>query len=515
MSLSALRNSLNVPEGSRLQRRLIMATCMLAASIYSMNLTIVSISLPHMQGTFSATPDQVAWVVTGFILGLTMMVACIGWIAERFGRKEVYLGCLTVFVLASVMCGNARTLETEVFWRFVQGVSGAGILPLSQSIILDVYPSEEHGRALGLWSLGNMAGPIIAPPIGGYITELYGWPSVFDINIPTGLLALAGSFLFVPATPAVKRPLDIVGLVTLVVSVGLIQLMVNRGARLDWFESTEIVVEFVVALVLLYVFVIHIMTVRRPFIDPTMFQDRNFTIGVMVITVFGVFSFLPVVTLPLFLRNLLAYPVEMIGLLLVPRALGVVIGNLTTSRLMTRIDPRHIVVTGLICVALSSWNVSRWTLEVDTWEVAINGVFQGLGNGLIYVTINTLTFRDLPVRHRPQGVPFFFLTFNLAASVGIAAFITYWVQSTQSNHAVLSEYASPLNEMFRTGFVPHAWDLKNAATAAALDNEITRQAAMIGFEHAFQIVALTALLTIPLVYFLRNPWARRSSSSGR
>lgn len=508
MSLEALRSSLNIPEGSRLQRRLIMATCMLAASIYSMNLTIVSISLPHMQGTFSATPDQIAWVVTGFILGLTMMVACIGWIAERFGRKRVYLGCLTVFVFASVMCGNARTLEAEVFWRFAQGISGAGILPLSQSIILDVYPSELHGKALGIWSLGNMAGPILAPPIGGYITELYGWPTVFDINIPTGLLALAGSVLFVPTSPAVKRPLDVVGLVTLVASVGLIQLMVNRGARLDWFQSTEIVVEFAAALVLLYVFIVHVMTVRRPFIDTTMFQDRNFTVGIIVITAFGAFSFLPIVTLPLFLRNLMAYPVEMIGLLLVPRALGVVMGNLTVGRLIMRIDPRYLVTAGLVCIVLSSWNVSTWTLDVDTWEIAINGVFQGLGNGLIYVTINTLTFRDLPARHRPQGVPFFFLTFNLAASVGIAAFITYWVESTQSNHAVLSEYASPLNDLFRTGLVPHAWDLKSAATAAALDSVITRQAAMIGFEHAFQVVSLAALLTIPAVYLLRNPRSR-------
>ncbi|MHB1220236.1 MAG: MDR family MFS transporter [Alphaproteobacteria bacterium] len=494
--------------GESFQRMMIMATCMLAASIYSMNLTIVSISLPHMQGTFSATPDQVSWVVTGFILGLTMMIACIGWIADQLGRKKVYLTCLVAFVFASVMCGNAHTLEEEVLWRFLQGVSGAGILPLSQSIILDVYPREQHSRVLGIWGLGNMAGPIIAPPIGGMITEAYGWQNVFDINIPAGLLALLGAALFVPSTPPARRELDVVGVVTLVGGLGLIQLMVNRGARQDWFESTEIILELVVGLALIYVFIIHILTTRKPFLNPEIFRDRNFTIGNILITSFGVFSFLPVVMLPLFMRNLMDYPVQLIGLLLVPRALGVVIGNLAVSRLVRYIDPRHLIALGLVCTMYSSWEVSTWTLDVSVWEIAVNGVFQGLGNGLIYVTVNTLTFYDLPPKHRSQGVPLFYLTFNIAASIGIAGFITYWVQSTQINHAVLTEHISPFNELMRQGFPPHTREM-NAARAAALNQEITRQASLIGFEISFQLVSFVALITIPLVYLMRNPWAKK------
>lgn len=494
--------------GESFQRTMIMLTCMLAASIYSMNLTIVAISLPHMQGTFSATPDQIAWVVTGFILGLTMMIACIGWIAERLGRKRVYLACLTFFVFASVMCGNAYVLEEEVLWRFLQGVSGAGILPLSQSIILDVYPREQHSRVLGVWGLGNMAGPIIAPPIGGMITEAYGWHSVFDINIPAGLLALLGAALFVPTTPANRRPLDVVGLLTLVGGLGLIQLMVNRGARLDWLESPEIIVELAVGLALIYFFIVHILTARKPFLDPAIFRDRNFSIGIILITAFGIFSFLPVVMLPLFMRNLLDYPVQIIGILLVPRAFGVVIGNLTVARLLRYIDPRHLVTAGLVCTMYSSWEVSTWTLDVGVWEIAINGVFQGLGNGLIYVTVNTLTFYDLPPKHRPQGVPLFYLTFNIAASIGIAGFITYWVQSTQLNHAVLAEHISPFNELMRQSIPPHVREM-DAARAAALNHEITRQASMIGFEISFQLVSLVALLTIPFVYLMRNPWAKK------
>jgi MFS transporter, DHA2 family, multidrug resistance protein len=497
--------------GESFQRTMIMATCMLAASIYSMNLTIVSISLPHMQGTFSATPDQVSWVVTGFILGLTMMIACIGWIADQLGRKKVYLTCMIAFIFASVMCGNAHTLEEEVLWRFLQGVSGAGILPLSQSIILDVYPREQHSRVLGIWGLGNMAGPIIAPPIGGMITEAYSWHNVFDINIPAGLLALLGAVLFVPSTPPARRELDVVGVVTLVSGLGLIQLMVNRGARQDWFESTEIILELVAGLALIYVFIIHILTTRKPFLNPEIFRDRNFSIGILLITSFGVFSFLPVVMLPLFMRNLMDYPVQIIGILLVPRALGVVIGNLTVSRLVRYIDPRHLITAGLICTMYSSWHVSTWTLDVSVWEIGINGVFQGLGNGLIYVTVNTLTFYDLPPKHRSQGVPLFYLTFNIAASIGIAGFITYWVQSTQFNHAVLAEHISPFNELLRHGFLPHAREM-DAARAAALNQEITRQASLIGFEISFQLVSFVALITIPAVYFMRNPWAKKRAA---
>jgi DHA2 family multidrug resistance protein len=492
------------------RRSMIMATCMLAASMYSMNLTIVSISLPDMQGTFSATPGEISWVVTSFILGLTMTVACIGWIAERLGRKRVYLGALVGFLFASIMCGNASVLEEEVLWRFLQGASGAAILPLSQSIILDVYPREQHGRALGLWGLGNMAGPIIAPPIGGLITEAYGWQAVFYLNLPLGLLVLLGTVLFVPARPARKHRLDGIGLAALVAGLGLIQLAVNRGASLDWLESTEIIVELTAGGLLLYIFVVHVLTARDPFIDPNIFRDRNFTVGIVVMAAFGTFSFLPIVILPLFMRNLLAYPVEMIGLLLVPRALGVVIGNLAVSRAMRWIDPRHLVAAGLASIAYSAWQVSTWTFDVGIWEMAINGVFQGLGNGMVYVTVNTMMFYNLPPRHRPQGVPLFFLTFNLTASMGIAAFITYWVRNTQATHALLSQYASPFNDLLQHRTLPGAWDLESAATAAALDNEITRQASMIAFELSFQIVALVAALTMTLVYLMRNPWPRRA-----
>jgi DHA2 family multidrug resistance protein len=485
----------------RVNKAGVMATSIGASALYSMNLNIVAISLPHMQGTFSATPDQIAWVVTSFILGLTMMVACIGWIGERLGRTRVFLSALFAFVGASVMCGNATSLEAEVFWRFMQGVSGAAIMPLSLAILLDAYPRKEHGYAIGVWGLGNMLGPVFAPPIGGIITEVYGWPAVFDLNVPAGALCILGTILFVPKVAPVRgKHLDVVGMLTLVVGLGFIQLMVNRGARLDWFSSPEIVVEAAAGLFLLYIFVVHILTTDKPFLDITMFRDRNFTAGIIMIMSFGLYSFLPLVTLPIFLRNLLNYPVEIIGMMLVPRALGVVIGNLTVVRFMPHLDPRILLLTGLAFVVGASWNISTWTLDVGVWEVAINGVFQGIGNGFLFVTVNALTFATLPDDKRSQGVPLFFLGFNICSSIGIATMFTYWVEATQLTHAVLSESASPLNELFRSGQVPSAWDPKSSVGAATLDSLITRQASLIAFEVSFQVVAIVAALTTPLVF---------------
>ncbi len=500
------------PSAFRVRKGWVMATCIAASAVYSMNMNIVAISLPHMQGTFSATPDQIAWVVTSFILGLTMSVACVGWLSERWGKKNIFLSALIAFVGASVMCGNATSLEGEVFWRFMQGVSGSAMMPLTLAILLDVYPRREHSRAIGVWSLGNMAGPVLAPPIGGYITEMYGWPSVFDLNVPAGFLCILGTILFVPrGAPRRGQHLDVFGMLTLVLGLGFVQLVVNRGARLDWFASTEIIVTTAIGLFLLYLFIVHIFTTDKPFVDITMFRDRNFSAGIVMIMTFGLYSFLPLITLPLFLRGLLNYPVETIGMMLVPRALGVIIGNLTVVRFIAHVDPRLLVFTGLAFVVGASWNISTWTLDVGMWEVAINGVFQGIGNGFLYVTINTLTFATLPAEKRAQGVPMFFLAFNLCSSIGIATMITHWVEGTQFTHAVLSEQASPLNELLRSGQVPQGLDPKSHAGAAALNEVITREASLIAFEVSFQVVAIVAALTAPLAFLFPAP--RKSEPS--
>lgn len=493
--------------GAVQRRRLILATTMLTATIYSMNLTIVSISLPHMQGTFSATPDQISWVITAFIVGMTIMIIATGWVSNRFGRKNVYITSIAFFVATSLMCGNASSLEEEVLWRLLQGISGAPLIPLSQAIVIDAFPRSEHGRAIGYWAIGGMVGPIVAPPIGGFITELYGWPSVFYINLPVGGLALLGAILTLPREPAVRgERLDWFGLSALIIGLGAFQLMLNRGARLDWLASPEIVIELTVAGVFVYIFAVHAITGRETLIKPELFRDWNYTFGLIAISMFGVLVFLQTILIPLILKNLAGYPVDTIGLLLAPRALGVVISAATIGLAMKRVDPRILSCTGFATIAVSAYFMAQWSLDVGPWDVVWTGFMQGVGSNLVFVPLNTMAFSTLATRFRTDAVPIFYLILNLGASIGIAAIMTYWTTGAQEAHAILVENISPFNEALQGDEAAGLWDRETGFGIAAIDAEISRQARMISYNNTFYLISALALAGMLPILLLR--WVR-------
>ena len=489
------------------RRPYIMMTTMLGSSIYSLNLTIVSISLPHMQGTFSATPDQIAWVVTAFLVGMTTMIVATGWVSRRIGRKRLFALSLGLFTLASLMCGWAGTLEAEVLWRFLQGVAGAPIIPLSQAISIDAYPPEQHGRAIGIWGFGNMLGPIVAPPIGGYLTDLYGWPSVFLINLPLGAIALVGALLAVPhVAPDRARRFDGPGFAMLAIGLVALQLMLNRGTRLDWFASPEIIAEAVIGVFCLYLFAVRAFTARDPLVKPEMFRDRNYAAGLAVAFGFGLLVFLPTILLPLLLKNLRGYPVEMIGLLLAPRALGVVAGNLFVSAIMARVENRFLIALGFVWVALSALAMSQWTLDVGSWNVAWTGLAQGIGSSFMFVPLATRAFDTLPTRFREEALPLFYLVLNIGGSIGIAGIFTYWTSNVQENHAILAEHVTAYNPLFRPHATTQMWSL---ARPLAIDGEITRQASMIAYNNSFVLMAIVAFVGAPLAFLMRRRAAAR------
>ena len=493
-------------------RTIIMMTTMLAASIYSLNLTIVSISLPHMQGTFSATPDQIAWVVTSFIVGMTTMIVATGWMSRRVGRKQLFTLSLGLFTVASLMCGQATTLEGEVLWRFLQGIAGAPIIPLSQAIAIDCYPDAEHGKAIGIWGIGNMIGPIIAPPIGGYLTELHGWPAVFAINLPLGLLAILGSAIFVPANRPVRdQRFDGIGFAMLVVALVSLQLALNRGARLDWFESTEILVEVALGGFLFYLFVVHAFTSRAPLLRPDMFREPNYAAGLLVAFGFGLLVFLPTILLPLLLKNLRGYPIETIGLLLAPRAAGVLAGNLIVGFLVSRLEPRRLMAAGFLGMGLAAWLMSRWTLDVGPWDVGWIGCLQGFASSFAFVPLASRAFVYVEPRYRADAMPMFYLALNIGGSLGIASVITYWSESTQSNHALLAEHVNAFNPLFRSGALPGFWSLERGTSVAALDSEIVRQASMIAYDNSFTLIAIVACVVAPIAFLMRRRAAPSSA----
>jgi len=485
-------------------RGLITASIMLATVMQALDTTIANVALPHMQGALSATLDQVGWVLTSYIIAAAIMTPPTGFLAARFGRKRVFLAAVSGFTIASMLCGAATSLNEMVVFRLLQGAFGAGLVPLSQAVLLDTYPRERHASAMAMWGVGVMVGPILGPTLGGYLTEVYNWRWVFYINLPFGLLALLGILSFVPETERDRgRPLDWFGFTLLSLAIGALQLMLDRGQSQDWFTSGEIIIESVLSALFLYLFVVHMLTHRRPFLEPGLFRDRNFSIGLVFIFVVGIILLATLALLPPFLQNLMGYPVVTTGFVLAPRGVGTMIAMLLVGRLSGKVDPRAMILAGLCLTAVSLWEMSQFTLQVDTWSIVRTGVTQGLGLGFIFVPLSTITFATLRPQWRNEGTAMFSLMRNIGSSIGISVMVTLLARNTQVNHALLSDQLTPFNNALQAA--GHAWAPDTLAGVLALNSEVTRQAAAIAYLGDFRMMMWMTLLALPLLALLRRP----------
>lgn len=495
-------------------RVLITLSVMVATVMQALDTTIANVALPHMQGSMSAAQDQIAWVLTSYIVAAAIMTPATGFLAARFGRKRLFLWAVTGFTIASMLCGAATSLPELVAYRILQGAFGAGLVPLSQSVLLDTYPREKHGKAMAMWGVGVMVGPILGPTLGGYLTELHNWRWVFYINLPFGLLAIAGILAFVPETEKEARPFDWFGFTLLSVSIGAFQMMLDRGESLDWFASTEIVIEAVLAGLCLYMFVTHLLTSKRPFFDPQMFRDRNFAVGLVFIFVIGIILLATLALLPPFLQNVLEYPVLTTGYVLAPRGMGTMVAMMIVGRFIGRIDSRLIIGFGLGLVALSLWEMGAFSTDVSTWDVVRTGIVQGMGLGFVFVPLSTTSFATLEPRYRTEGTSMFSLMRNLGSSIGISIVISVLVRETQVNRAILTEYANPFNRMLQDPTIAKHWSLTDPSGLMALSNEITRQASMIAYLNDFRLMMFVTLATVPLLFLLRPPARRPAAAAG-
>jgi DHA2 family multidrug resistance protein len=485
-------------------RGLITASIMLATVMQALDTTIANVALPHMQGALSATLDQVGWVLTSYIIAAAIMTPPTGFLAARFGRKRVFLAAVSGFTIASMLCGAATSLNEMVVFRLLQGAFGAGLVPLSQAVLLDTYPRERHASAMAMWGVGVMVGPILGPTLGGYLTEVYNWRWVFYINLPFGLLALLGILSFVPETARDRgRPLDWFGFTLLSLAIGTLQLMLDRGQSQDWFTSSEIITESVLSALFLYLFVVHMLTHRRPFLEPGLFRDRNFSIGLVFIFVVGIILLATLALLPPFLQNLMGYPVVTTGFVLAPRGVGTMIAMLLVGRLSGKVDPRAMILAGLCLTAVSLWEMSQFTLQVDAWSIVRTGVTQGLGLGFIFVPLSTITFATLRPQWRNEGTAMFSLMRNIGSSIGISVMVTLLARNTQANHALLSDQLTPFNSALQAA--GHAWAPDTLAGMLALNSEVTRQAAAIAYLSDFRMMMWVTLLALPLLALLRKP----------
>ena len=496
------------PAASELPRHrgLITASVVLGSLLYSIDWTIAVVALPHMQGTFSATQDQISWVITSYIVASAIMIPTGGWLSMRFGRKRVFVWALIGFTVASIFCGSAESLGVEVLARIAQGMSGAYLIPLSHAIILDTYPQEEHGKAMALWGMGAVLGSVVGPTIGGYLTEFASWRWIYYINIPLGLIALIGVLAFVPETQRdLRRRLDWFGFLSLALGVGALQMMLDRGQRLDWFESGEIIVLACLSGLGLYLFAAHTATTREPFLDPRLITNRKFFITLVLISLYGFLSLPPMVLMPAFLEHLRGYNVDAVGLLQSPRGVGMLLALFVSGRITGRIDPRIIIAAGLICLALTNYEMSTWTDEVGEWAIVWTGFMQGIGAGIMLVPIQIIAFPSLAPSQRTEATSVFNLVRSLCSSVGVSVTLTILVVTSAATRSRLSEYVSPYSAALRSAQQSGAFDPGTAHGLAILEREVERQALLAGYNADFFFLGVAALSALPLLLLIGRP----------
>ena len=415
------------------------ASVILATVLYSIDWTIASVALPHMRGAFSATQDQISWVITSYIVASAIMIPTAGFMSARFGRKRVFVSAVAGFTLASMLCGLADSLATEVVARIAQGMSGAFLIPLSQAIVLDTYPPEDHTRMMGWWGVGSVFGPVIGPALGGYLTEYADWRWIFFINLPFGIIALIGVLAFLPETKREPgKKLDWFGFAVLALGLGALQMMLDRGERHDWFESAEIVIEAALGALGLYLFTAHSLTTRNPFLDPRLLLVRNFALGLAFVFLYGLLTLPPMVLMPTFMQDLRGMPVDTIGLLQAPRGFGLILSMFAGSTLTQVLGSRVLIGFGFGCLAVSGLEMSSWTMDVGEWPIVWTGFVQGVGAGIVWVPLQAVVFSQLAPGQRTEAASVLNLVRSVGSSIGVSVALTMLTRSATTALTVRS-----------------------------------------------------------------------------
>jgi len=482
------------------------ASVILATILYSIDWTIASVALPHMRGAFSATQDQISWVITSYIVASAIMIPTAGFMSARFGRKRVFVSAVAGFTLASMLCGLADSLAMEVFARIVQGMSGAFLIPLSQAIVLDTYPPEEHTRMMGWWGVGSVFGPVIGPALGGYLTEYADWRWIFFINLPFGLLALAGVLAFLPESKREPgKKLDWFGFTVLALGIGALQMMLDRGERHDWFESPEIVIEAALAALGLYLFAAHSLTTRQPFLDTKLLAVRGFSLGLAFVFLYGLLTLPPMVLMPTFMQDLRGMPVDTIGLLQAPRGFGLIVSMFAGGSLTHVLGPRVLIGFGFGCLALSGFEMSSWTMEVGAWPIVWTGFVQGVGAGIIWVPLQAVVFPQLAPVQRTEAASVFNLVRSVGSSIGVSLVLTMLTRNSTTARAQMVEHLTPVGTAFRHADAVRGWDIATLEGLAQAQRQVELQSMMIGYSNDFLMLACGALLALPLLLFIPKP----------
>jgi DHA2 family multidrug resistance protein len=487
-------------------RAAITVCVILATLMQALDTTIANVALPYMQGSVSASQDQIAWVLTSYIVAAAIMTPPTGYLAGRFGLKRLFLFSVAGFTVASMLCGMAQSLVEIVLFRVLQGMFGAALVPLSQTVLLNINPKERQGSAMALWGVAVMAGPVLGPVLGGWLTEAYSWRYVFYINLPIGILAFLGLSTFLSETARdVTAKLDWFGFGTLSLAIGALQVLLDRGEELDWFSSREIAVEAVIGASSLYLFLVHTFTAREPFVRPSLFRDRNFAAGTLFIAIVGLTYYASLALQPPFLQNLMNYPIVSAGIVMGPRGVGTMGAMLVVGRLIGRLDTRLLLGTGLGLTAWSFYAMTGWTPDISQTTIIVVGVIQGIGLGFIFVPLSVVTLSTLPATARAEGAGLYSLSRNIGSSVGISVVNSLLTRNTQVNHADIAQHVTAVNRMFEAPMIGQFWNPLTAAGRAALDAVVTQQAQIIAYIDDYKLLMIATLAVLPLLIVFKKP----------
>jgi DHA2 family multidrug resistance protein len=470
-----------------MQRFLTLTTVVLSASLYGTALLTTTTVLPQMQGAMSATQDEIAWVMTFNILATAIVTPMTGWLTARFGAKRIMVWSIGLFTLATLFCGMSQSLEMLVFWRILQGGAGAPVVPLSQTILLNTFPRRQHTFVLGLFGMAVAVAPVFGPILGGYLAESLSWRWAFYMLVPVGVAALIGMQLTLrhDSLPPKVR-FDWAGFLALATALAAIQLVLARGVRLDWFDSTEIMIECLIAAIAFYIFLVHSLTTKEPFLNLKLLTDRNYAIGLVLVTIYGMLNFTPMVLLPPLLQQHVGFSDALVGQVIGSRGVGMTIGFMSAG-LMTRIDPRISMAFGF----------SLQTLVV-------NSAVQGFAVGMVWVPMTVVAFDTLAAKDRAEASSVFHLLRNIGSSFFISLSIAEIVRTTGANYSRMTEMITPYNHALTMPSVTGAWTFDTVPGLAKFANEIARQSAMIGYLNAFTMYTATSALAVVIVLMVRR-----------
>ncbi|HVF95005.1 MAG TPA: DHA2 family efflux MFS transporter permease subunit [Sphingomonas sp.] len=488
------------------KRGLLTLGVMAATIMQILDSTIANVALPHMQTALGATADTVTWVLTSYIVASAIAIPLTGWLSDRVGSRNLFLYSVVGFVIASMLCGLATSLTEMVVFRILQGVAAAFMNPLSQTVMLDINPPERQAKAMSVWGMGVMVGPILGPVLGGWLTESYNWRWVFYVNLPIGIACFAILWALLPSRPVRRRPFDLFGFSLLALAVASLQLMLDRGQTEDWFQSWEVMIEAMVAISAAWMFAVHLFTAERPMFDRALLRNRNLLTALGFMLVIGVLMMATMALLPPMLQSLYGYPVLDTGLLLVPRGVGIVASMWVAGQLIQRgLDPRVLVGAGLLIAGFSLWEMTGWTLVMGREHFILTGLVQGVGLGLVFIPLNLIAFATLGPELRTDGSSLLNLFRNLGASIGISVVTTLLAINTQTSHQELGGHVTSTTTGFIDPAVAGAIGDAGQGALAMLNAEVTRQATMIAFLDDFKLMMILTLAALPLVLLLRRP----------